>query len=612
MLPLLAAIVVLVPLALAPGLALSYDVTPKVVLLVGGAALALPWRRTDWEALEALMATAPGKWLVRLSVASALWLAIATAVSADPALSLTGSAWRRFGLASHSGLIALACMAAAHLGRRPAGVVLLLRSIAAVGLAVAAYGIAQYFGWDPLLPPESYHVGEGERRIVRPPATLGYASYAATYYLHVAFSGLALWRADARRVWRALGAVAGTAAVAAIALSGTRAALIGLAGGGALLVWRDRPSRRRLALMLAAALLLFAALLLSPAGQKLRARLLWAIEEPLGGARRWLWADSVRMGLARPGTGWGPETFLVAFPRFQSVELARAYPDFHHESPHNMFLDALTQCGLPGLVMLAAFGALGWRCARSKDSPLAAVLGASLVAATVSQQFSVFIVPTALYFYLTIAALVALAAAPPPAEGSIRSGVAWVALSVFLAGGLLLYAIPLAVSDFHLGETKRLLAGGRIREAMAAYERARRWQPPGVSADLWYSRALAEAAGRTPELAVRLEAAARAAEAARRAPLHTEDRANAFYNLAAFSAAANDFEATVRHLREAIQAAPHWFKPHWMLARVLALAGRWEQAEAEAARAVELDGGQHPEVAATLHEIRVRRPRGPM
>jgi len=613
MVSVLAAIAALVPLALAPRLVLSYDVTPKVVILLAGAALALPWRRAGWEALVSLMATAPGRWLGLLSAVSALWFAVATAASADPALSLAGSTWRRFGLASHLAVIALACMMAAHLCRRPGGVLVLLRWTAAIGAAVAAYGIAQYFGWDPVLPPESYHVGEGERRIVRPPATLGYVSYAATYFLHVAFAGLALWRADGTRRWRRFGAFAGAAAAFAIALSGTRAALLGLAAGGALLVWRDRPrSWRKLTLLGAAALLAFGALFVSPAGQKLRARLRWALEEPVGGARRWLWADALRMGLARPWAGWGPETFLREFPRFQSLQLARAYPDFHHESPHNMFLDAFTECGVPGLLMLAAFCALGWRCARVRrgSSSLAAVLGASLVGAVVSQQFSVFTVPTALYFHLTVAALVVLAASPAPAAPLRPAGVAPVALSAVLAAGLLCCSMLLAVSDFHLGQTERLLASGRLREAMAAYERSRRWQPPGVSADLWYSRALAEAAGRTGDLAERLEAARRAAEAARRAPRRAENRANAFYNLAAFSAAANDFDGTVTNLRRATEAAPHWFKPHWMLARVLALAGRWEEAEAEAARAAELDGGKHAEVSATLDEIRARRPPG--
>lgn len=611
---LVVAVAVLVPLAIAPGLVLSYDVTPKVAILLAGAALALPWRRSGREALAGLMGTAPGKWLGWLSASSALWLVVSTAASADAAVSLTGSAWRRFGLVSRLALIAWALIAAAHLHRRPGGIVLLLRGTAVAGLVVAVYGVAQYFGADPLLSPESYHIGEGERRIVRPPATLGYVTYAATYYLHVAFSGLALWRCDEGRRWRILGAIAGTAAVVAIVLSGTRAALLGLLVGGALLAWRDRPrSWRRVAAILAAGLALFAIMLASPAGQRLRARLIWAWEEPVGGARRWLWADALRMGRARPWTGWGPETFLAEFPPFQSLELARAYPDFHHESAHNVFLDALTECGFPGLLLLAAFCALGWRCAgRARESSsLTAILGATLAAAVVSQQFSVFTVPTALYFFLTVAALVALAAGPAAREPG-RYNVAAVALSALLAGGFLFCAIRLAVTDYRLGETKRLLDSGRIQEAMVAYERARRWQLPGVTADLWYSRALAEAAGRTGDLAVRLEAARRALEAARRAPAHTEDRANAYYNLAAFSAAANDLEATMAHLRQAIQAAPQWFKPRWMLARVLALAGRWEDAETEAARAAELDGGKHPEVRATLDQIRTRRLSAPL
>jgi tetratricopeptide (TPR) repeat protein len=319
------------------------------------------------------------------------------------------------------------------------------------------------------------------------------------------------------------------------------------------------------------------------------------------------------MGWARAWTGWGPETFLSEFPRFQSVELARAYPDFHHESPHNMFLDAFTECGLPGVLLLAAFCALGGRCAvRGRQNPaLASALGVALAAAVVSQQFSVFTVPTALYFFVTLAALVALAGEPGLVK-PFRGGKGAAALSALLAGGLILCAIRLVVSDFYLARTERSLDSGQIREAMAAHERARRWQLPGVAAELWYSRALADAAGRSGDLTVRLEAAREALEAARRAPSHTEDRANAFYNLAAFSAAANDFEATVTHLRRAIQAAPHWFKPHWMLARVLALAGRWEEAEAEAARAAELDAGKHPEVSATLDQIRARRRPGPL
>ena len=50
-------------------------------------------------------------------------------------------------------------------------------SSVAAGAVTALYGIAQYCGWDPILPAAAYHVGEGIWTIVRPPGTLGYVSY---------------------------------------------------------------------------------------------------------------------------------------------------------------------------------------------------------------------------------------------------------------------------------------------------------------------------------------------------------------------------------------------------------------------------------------------------
>ena len=66
------------------------------------------------------------------------------------------------------------------------------------------------------------------------------------------------------------------------------------------------------------------------------------------------------MALQRWWVGTGIETFSSNFPRFQSRELARAYPDFYHESPHNMFLDAFGAQGVLGLAALAGLNALGF------------------------------------------------------------------------------------------------------------------------------------------------------------------------------------------------------------------------------------------------------------
>src|SRR5438128_12283638 len=98
------------------------------------------------------------------------------------------------------------------------------------------------------------------------------------------------------------------------------------------------------------------------------------------------------MALARPLAGYGPETFTAEFPRWQSLDLARAYPDFAHESPHNIFLDALVAQGIPGLLLLMAACGLGFRGAwqaKAKHPRVAAALAAAPAAGMVAPPFTV-------------------------------------------------------------------------------------------------------------------------------------------------------------------------------------------------------------------------------
>ncbi len=558
-----AAAVLVTPLLILPGVFFHYDVTPKSAAVLLGAALALR-RFGPLGAVDGLLA------------AQALSLAISTVFSTDPALSLAGSNWRGLGLATHIALLVLAQAAA----RTPA--VTLWRAIAAGGGLAGLYGAAQYFGWDPLIPPASYHVGEGIWTIVRPPGTLGHAGYFAVYLLHGAFTGLAVAQSDPDRRWRRAGAAAAVVAAAATPLTGSRAALLGLAAGAAVLAahYRSRLSKRHAAAALLAAVL-GGAFYFSPAGLRLRARTRWFREDPSGGGRALLWADSVRMSFRRPLAGYGPETYASQFPRFESEELARRFPDRYFESPHNMFVDALAAQGLPGLVIAVALTSLGlWRWRRS-----GAVL-AALTASLVANQFVVFTVPTALLFYVTVTAE---AAERGEAAGRRR----WLPAAMALA----LVAVSLAWTDFWLERARAALAAGRTDAGAAAYHRARSAALPGVDTDLWYSRALQGAFAGHPE----------ALRAAERAAQSSEERPNAWYNLAAFYAVRNDFAGTERALRAAIDWAPRWYKPRWMLAQVLEQAGRLEEAESAARRAFELQGGLHPEVRETWDRIRSRR-----
>jgi len=86
-----------------------------------------------------------------------------------------------------------------------------------------------------------------------------------------------------------------------------------------------------------------------------------------------------------------------------------------------------------------------------------------------------------------------------------------------------------------------------------------------------------------------------------------EDRHNAFYNLATYCALREDFTGVEASLRQAIQWAPNWFKPHWTLAQTLQLAGRLRDAETEATIAADLNGDKNAEVKQTLVRIQSRR-----
>src|ERR1039458_655023 len=270
---LLAVVMALIPLAIAPGWFFYFDVTPKVVLLLLGTAAAAIWWAATGGAAGFYGASRAARWV------------------------LVGvSTWRFWGLLTQLAPLGFAYLVAACCPGRPRRLRVLLRSIAASGLIVAVYGIAQYFGWDPFLDARGYHVGEGIWTIVRPPSTLGHADYSANWLLFVVFAGAALAVSEQQTPWRWLAWTAAAAGSVAIVLSGTRAALIGLAAGAAfLMLWWGRRFRLpyvALGLAIAAVAALF---YLSPAGEKLRARVHWALEEPAGGARILLWRDSLRM-----------------------------------------------------------------------------------------------------------------------------------------------------------------------------------------------------------------------------------------------------------------------------------------------------------------------------
>jgi O-antigen ligase len=578
----------LVPLLICPGLFAYFDITPKVALLLFGAALMLFHPSANLHNLRTLLAGAGGRWLAILLAAEWLVFALATATSTHPKLSFEGGLWRRLGLISETGLLLFVLLAVGWLAGNASRVRYLLRAATVSGGLAACYGIAQYFGWDPLLPAQAYQVGEGALTIVRPPGTLGHADYLGAWLVIVVFFGLALQRTESSNAWKSMASVALGLAAIAVWLVASRRSL-----GVRTLVF---------GLACVAGLALF---FVSPPGLKLRARLHWSLEDPLGGARILLWRDSLRMSVQRPFTGFGPETFATEFARFESPELSAAYPDFYHESPHNVFLDALTSGGVAGLlafVALCGLGVLAAIRACRAERPLGLALGAAFAGTLVAQQFTVFIFITALYFHLLVALLVVVAWKPAPVTKRSSHHWIWVLPSA-IAVLLLAAAGQMLIADRAFAIAQQRIASGDLAGASSAYHVVRQAQPWGPSSDLNYSLAMQQAAARTPIFTTRLFAGQEALQSAIRAAADAEDRQNAWYNLATLLAQQNDPAGTERALRTSIAWAPNWFKPHWALARLLAIYGHHAEAIQEARIALDLDGGHDPEVAETWKQL---------
>lgn len=598
---LLSAVVALLPLILTPHVLFYYDFTPKIAVLLLGTALALPLALGRERARSAGL-----RWLAILLLAQALSVAMATAFSTDRALSLGGGNWRRFGLVTQCAMLLFVWIAAQFAAGNPDRARRLLRVMAAAGVPVALYGIAQYFGWDPFINPELYHVGEAPLTIVRPPGTLGHADYLAGYLEYVVFAGAAL-ALTGEGVWKALGIAAEVSGGVAIVLSGTRAGMLGLIAGALFLALWLRPRiRARTGAAVLAAAAAIGVLYVSSAGLPLRNRTRWFLEDPLGGGRLLLWRDTLHMAATRWAAGWGPDTFSINFPRYQSVELEKAYPDYYQESPHNIFLDAFAAEGISGLILSLGFPVLGlywfWR---TRHERLSAALAAMLLAGLVNQQFSSFVLPTAVFFHLTVALLVAQGAHSAP-EARDRTGKhAYAALAALpVSAALAIFAVQLLLADGALAEVDRLIRDGRLGDSAVAYQRVERWSPPGMRTDLWYSRTIAGAVQRTKNPNEAIPAWQQALAAGVRAAGTAEERQNAWFSLAHLYAYQNDFPHTEQSLRASISCGPNWFKPHWVLAQVLRSAGRLEEARAEAALAANLNAGKNQEVARTYDELR--------
>ncbi|HZL57145.1 MAG TPA: O-antigen ligase family protein [Bryobacteraceae bacterium] len=591
------------PLAIAPGLLFHFDVSPKTIVLGLAAAAALLRTRAIPGEMAALWSRRGGRALVCLATLQALWTGIATAASTNPGLSLAGSAWRQFGFLTTLLMLVTVVLIAGNLCSRPQNAGLLLRIVAIAGIAASFYGVAQYFDLDPFQPSVNYQAHAGDSVIVRPPGTLGHADYFAWWLSIEALCGLALAKRSSG-IWRAVGFGCVAFTGIAILLTGTRAAYVAIVAGmiafALLTRFKFKKKHASTALLLIA---IPAGFYFSPAGTRLRARAAWSGEEPAGGARPLLWRDSIRMAGSKPIAGFGPETFQSAFGLWQSAELARLYPDFHHESPHNVALDALTSMGIPGLLLLIAWGvaALGSAARAIRVQPkVAAPLAAALVASFTASLFDAAGLGPVILSLLVLSLIVS--AEPPELRRSIATP-RWIVIAVcgIMAICACTFAGTVATADYRLAVFQRA-------PSRPTGEAALRWELPATAEDIYVSRVLLNLCQSVTAITARIECWREAEQVAARATGTAGDPANAWYNLAEFTAAQNDIRGTEMALRKAIGVAPNWFKPHWTLARLLAQTEHLKEAVIEGQRAAILNSGHDAEVSDTARQLRSRLP----
>lgn len=556
------------PLGFLTGTFLSHDVMPKAILVLSAAAfllLLLP----RWSGGIGQLGTTPrGRWFLWLAIAQGLLLAVSTVFSTEPLVSFVGTTWRRFGMVEQLAVLVIACSIASLAAAKPGSMHSLWRTVVACGGIASIYGISQYFGFDPFLDRSLYSI-EYLGGIVRPPATMGHAIYFSAYLAPVALIGA--WRAgeETSRGWRMIHAAVAVLAPLGILLSGSRGALLGLAGGALLLIRFKQPSRKLVVAGIGAILAVASLVAFTPMGGSLRSRIAQWREDP-GSVRLAVWRECPRLIAKAPWFGSGPETFAAAFRAVESAELSRAYPDFINETPHNAFIDAACSEGLPGAVILVVFFvvALGGKGPSGLRAAMTSILICGL--------FASLSLVTAMYLW----GIAGILAADAPGHAARQAG-AWekalAPLGIIVGVLFIAVAILLGVQDAAYADLGRAVDAKDLPRAKRELVRATSFGLGMPGYELWASQQMA-----------RLMAWSEARDAAALAESRGEDPFSAAYQNSVLDVVNGDAARAEAKAGEAIALAPNWYKPHLLRSQILQAMGRNEEAAREARESMNL------------------------
>lgn len=214
------------------------------------------------------------------------------------------------------------------------------------------------FPWDVYLGPSGRYSGA-----LGNPNLLGSFMSASL----PVFTALLLSRPIRRHIKVLLISLVVLSTIFMIVISGTRASIIGLVSGTAMLLFlmyrQKMLSRRALALAGACGLVAFAVVLSS-----MRSRF-----EDLSGeggtsrVRLVIWSGALEMFAEEPLLGYGPGSFQIVFPSFRNPRYNLLGVSHNTLHAHSEYLEILTDLGLVGVLLLAG---LAWTVVRAfRKSP---------------------------------------------------------------------------------------------------------------------------------------------------------------------------------------------------------------------------------------------------
>jgi O-antigen ligase len=316
----------------------------------------------------------------RLWLALAAWLFVAALAGADGRHAWIGTPDRRLGwLAWCTFPLLFVCGQALvrAVDRR-----VVMRGAAVAATVLGIWCVFERAGWS--LIDESF----AGHRVGGPFAQPAYVGAAAVLLLPLSLA-IAFDR-DGARGWRVIGALGAAGAVAALLLSQTRGAWIGVLVAIVLLGSRNRAVVQRrwreLVLGTFALVVIFA---MTPLGGRVADG--FDLGHGTTQGRFDDWSTGVRLIERHPVLGVGPEGYRVVFPQIVSAAYVRRHgtaviPD----RAHNGVIDVATEGGIVGGALYAALLALvivvAWRSLRSRDV-FTIALACAVVGYIVQQQF---------------------------------------------------------------------------------------------------------------------------------------------------------------------------------------------------------------------------------